>query len=90
MSCINVSSLPFCACGPYPSSGGRVTFCGVGSWLVRHGLPLLLQVLIHNGLMSQVEDHAYELCMRAEGITLPASGHFTISAATGGLAGRRN
>ena len=36
--------------------------------------------------MSQNKDQ-YELCLRADNVNLPATGHFGISGATGGLAG---
>ena len=40
--------------------------------------------MIHGGMTNNEKD--YEICMRAENIHLPASGHFGMSAATGGLA----
>ncbi|XP_014681535.1 PREDICTED: protein ERGIC-53-like [Priapulus caudatus] len=43
-----------------------------------------LVVLYHNGLTNKPDD--YELCLRADNVQLPTSGHFGVSAATGGLA----
>lgn len=43
-----------------------------------------LTVLFHNGMTNNNDD--YEVCLRAENVILPKSGHFGISAATGGLA----
>lgn len=40
--------------------------------------------MIHNGMTNNDKD--YEICMRAENVHLPPSGHFGVSAATGGLA----
>ena len=48
-------------------------------------VPCVWQVWYHSGMSDNV-DH-YELCMRAESVTLPAEGYFGVSAATGGLAG---
>ena len=46
---------------------------------------LQCQVHFHNGGSTNLQD--YELCLRADDISLPATGYFGISAATGGLAG---
>ncbi len=35
------------------------------------------------------KDEDYELCMRAENVPMPKQGYFGISAATGGLAGKK-
>lgn len=43
-----------------------------------------LTVYFHNGQSNNPAD--YELCFRAEGVTLPRGGKFGVSAATGGLA----
>jgi len=43
-----------------------------------------LTVMFHNGNTNNEAD--MEVCLRVEGITLPSSGHFGLSAATGGLA----
>ncbi|XP_046683141.1 LOW QUALITY PROTEIN: protein ERGIC-53 [Homalodisca vitripennis] len=43
-----------------------------------------LTVMFHNGNTNNEAD--MEVCLRVEGITLPTSGHFGLSAATGGLA----
>nr|CAD7570517.1 unnamed protein product [Timema californicum] len=43
-----------------------------------------LTLLFHNGMTSSDQD--FEVCMRAENVYLPKSGHFGLSAATGGLA----
>nr|CAD7426623.1 unnamed protein product [Timema monikensis] len=43
-----------------------------------------LTLLFHNGMTSNDQD--FEVCMRAENVYLPKSGHFGLSAATGGLA----
>lgn len=40
--------------------------------------------MIHSGMTNNDKD--YEICMRAENVYLPSSGHFGVSAATGGLA----
>lgn len=45
----------------------------------------LSQVMFHNGNTNNEAD--MEVCLRVEGVTLPSSGHFGLSAATGGLAG---
>ncbi|CAN7983434.1 unnamed protein product, partial [Ixodes hexagonus] len=45
----------------------------------------ILTVLFHNGNTNN--DGDYEMCFRAENVFLPTSGHFGVSAATGGLAG---
>ncbi|XP_042224956.1 protein ERGIC-53-like isoform X2 [Homarus americanus] len=47
---------------------------------VQSNIPLM----IHNGMTNNEKD--YEICMRAENVYLPSSGHFGVSAATGGLA----
>lgn len=44
----------------------------------------VLTVLFHNGMTNNNDD--YEMCLRAENVFLPKSGHFGVSAATGGLA----
>lgn len=41
-------------------------------------------MLFHNGMTNNDQD--YEMCFRAENVVLPKSGHFGVSAATGGLA----
>ncbi|XP_063870734.1 protein ERGIC-53-like isoform X1 [Scylla paramamosain] len=41
-------------------------------------------LMIHSGMTNNEKD--YEICMRAENVHLPPSGHFGVSAATGGLA----
>ncbi|XP_045620916.1 protein ERGIC-53 isoform X2 [Procambarus clarkii] len=41
-------------------------------------------LMIHSGMTNNEKD--YEICMRAENVFLPATGHFGVSAATGGLA----
>ncbi|XP_050723851.1 protein ERGIC-53-like isoform X2 [Eriocheir sinensis] len=41
-------------------------------------------LMIHSGMTNNDKD--YEICMRAENVHLPPSGHFGVSAATGGLA----
>merc|ERR1711893_420500 len=43
-----------------------------------------LTVMFHNGMSNN--DKEFEMCMRVEGVVLPKSGFFGISAATGGLA----
>lgn len=43
-----------------------------------------LTVLFHNGMTNNNDD--YEMCLRAEGVILPKTGYFGVSAATGGLA----
>ena len=43
-----------------------------------------LTILYHNGLNN--DPSGYEICTRVENVNLPSSGHFGISAATGGLA----
>lgn len=43
-----------------------------------------LTVLFHSGMTNNDQD--YEMCLRAEGVSLPNSGYFGVSAATGGLA----
>lgn len=43
-------------------------------------------MLFHNGNTNNEAD--MDVCLRVEGITLPSSGHFGLSAATGGLAGK--
>ncbi|XP_031618611.1 protein ERGIC-53 [Contarinia nasturtii] len=43
-----------------------------------------LTVMFHNGMSNNQDE--YELCLRAEHVTLPQHGYFGISAATGGLA----
>jgi len=43
-----------------------------------------LTVMFHNGNTNNEAD--MEVCLRVEGVTLPSSGHFGLSAATGGLA----
>ncbi|MPC25683.1 Protein ERGIC-53 [Portunus trituberculatus] len=48
---------------------------------VRKTSPVLM---IHSGMTNNEKD--YEICMRAENVHLPPSGHFGVSAATGGLA----
>ena len=40
--------------------------------------------MFHNGMSNN--DKEFEMCMRVEGVVLPKSGFFGISAATGGLA----
>jgi mannose-binding lectin 1 len=44
----------------------------------------VLTVLVNNGVTNNAND--YEMCFRAENVFLPSSGHFGLSAATGGLA----
>eukprot|EP00096_Caligus_rogercresseyi_P002019 TRINITY_DN1364_c0_g1_i2.p1 TRINITY_DN1364_c0_g1~~TRINITY_DN1364_c0_g1_i2.p1 ORF type:complete len:369 (-),score=126.45 TRINITY_DN1364_c0_g1_i2:1216-2322(-) len=44
----------------------------------------VLTVLFHNGMSNNDKD--FELCLRVENMHLPRTGHFGISAATGGLA----
>jgi lectin, mannose-binding 1 len=44
----------------------------------------VLTVYYHSGLNNDAS--SYEICTRAENVNLPASGHFGVSAATGGLA----
>ncbi|XP_049545732.1 protein ERGIC-53 [Anopheles darlingi] len=44
----------------------------------------ILTVLFHNGMTNN--DQNYEMCFRAEGVVLPKTGYFGLSAATGGLA----
>lgn len=44
----------------------------------------ILTLMIHSGMTNNDKD--YEICMRAENVHLPATGHFGVSAATGGLA----
>ncbi|XP_050723841.1 protein ERGIC-53-like isoform X1 [Eriocheir sinensis] len=44
----------------------------------------ILTLMIHSGMTNNDKD--YEICMRAENVHLPPSGHFGVSAATGGLA----
>ena len=46
----------------------------------------VLTVHFHSGMSNNERD--FELCIRKEGVTLPKSGFFGISAATGGLAGK--
>ena len=46
----------------------------------------MLTVHFHSGMSNNERD--FELCIRKEGVTLPKSGFFGISAATGGLAGK--
>ncbi|XP_018018315.1 protein ERGIC-53 isoform X1 [Hyalella azteca] len=41
-------------------------------------------LMVHNGLTAGDKD--YEICTRVEGVHLPTSGYFGLSAATGGLA----
>lgn len=43
-----------------------------------------LTVLFNNGMTANTEE--YEMCLRAEGVVLPKTGYFGVSAATGGLA----
>lgn len=45
---------------------------------------IYFQVHFHNGMSNNDKD--MELCMRVEGVSLPNTGFFGISAATGGLA----
>ena len=40
--------------------------------------------MFHNGMSNNEKE--FEMCMRVEGVVLPKSGFFGISAATGGLA----
>ena len=45
---------------------------------------MILQLWVHEGVSSAVED--YQLCLRTEAISnIPLEGYFGISAATGGL-----
>lgn len=44
----------------------------------------VLTVYYHSGLNN--DPSSYEICTRVENVNLPASGHFGVSAATGGLA----
>ncbi|XP_018018316.1 protein ERGIC-53 isoform X3 [Hyalella azteca] len=44
----------------------------------------VLTLMVHNGLTAGDKD--YEICTRVEGVHLPTSGYFGLSAATGGLA----
>ncbi len=43
--------------------------------------------MFHNGMSNNEQD--YEMCMRVDNLVLPIHGHFGVSAATGGLAGKR-
>ena len=44
-----------------------------------------MQIFINNGMTEN--PNAFELCMRAENVHLPASGYMGVTGATGGLAG---
>lgn len=49
---------------------------------------MLLQLSLHQGLTQTANDDSFEPCLRVEsGVDLSPGGHFSVSAATGGLAG---
>lgn len=48
--------------------------------------PVSPQVMVNNGFTPDRND--YEFCAKVENMVIPAQGHFGVSAATGGLAGK--
>lgn len=61
--------------------------CVSNFWAVL-SLHLSPQVMLNNGFTPDKED--YEFCTRVDNMILPSEGFFGISAATGGLAGKKN
>ena len=52
-----------------------------------HACLFHFQLSIHNGLTSSVTEDSFDVCKVIMDVDLQPGGHFSVSAATGGLAG---